>query len=77
MIGFQFMCYRLPGEANENVRWIKPDIHVFKHIIIKPPYSVESVQQNAELGQATSEREFVRKLVNSFFSDCLGCEISL
>ena len=58
---------RLPGEDNLHVRWVKPDIHVLEHTVIKPPYSEDDVHHKSEEEQALSERDYVRKLVILFF----------
>ncbi|VDK23750.1 unnamed protein product [Taenia asiatica] len=66
---FEHLSKTLPGEAQLSVRWMKPDIHVLEQTVIKAPYSVESVQQKTESVQAKSERDYVRKLVEKFYSE--------
>ncbi|VDM22740.1 unnamed protein product [Hydatigera taeniaeformis] len=66
---FEHLSKTLPGDAQFSVRWVKPDIHVLDQTIIKAPYSVESVQFKNESAKAKSERDYVRKLVEKFYSE--------
>ncbi|VDD83748.1 unnamed protein product [Mesocestoides corti] len=58
----------LPADPKMPVHWEKPDLHVLEQTVIKPPYSVESVHQKNDSTKAKDERNYIRKLVENFYT---------
>ncbi|KAM3181104.1 hypothetical protein ACTXT7_015004 [Hymenolepis weldensis] len=66
---FDDLSKTLPAYDRLQVRWKKPLIHVLEYTVIKPPYTAESVQETSDLPKAKLERDYVKKLVEKFYSE--------
>ncbi|KAM7537503.1 hypothetical protein Aperf_G00000068479 [Anoplocephala perfoliata] len=73
---FEHLFKTLPAECNLPdlpgrlpVRWEKADLHVLEQTVIKPPYAVENVLEKNNTPKAKTESDYVRKLVEKFYSE--------
>nr|CDS31432.1 protein lsm12 [Hymenolepis microstoma] len=66
---FDDLSRTLPASDQLQVRWKNPFIHVLEHTVIKPPYTAENVQEKSDSQKAKPERDYVKKLVEKFYSE--------